>query len=322
MTIHVVSPGETVQSIAEQYGVSPRLLLEQNQLPEDGALVTGQSLIVQFPVQTHVVTRGDSLYGIARRYGVTVQTLLRNNYFLLGHTAVQPGQELIVALRQPTGGAMEVGAFAYPIIPQAVLAQQLPYLTSLIPFTYGVTAEGRLIPLGDGRLIQSAQTSGAAPWMNISTLTEAGDFSSTLAQRLLTNPAARERLVQAVADTMQHKGYRGLSVDFEYLPAPLALPYATFIAALRRRLAPQGCPVSVALAPKNSADQPGLSYEGHDYAALGDAADLVLLMTYEWGYTYGPPMAVSPLPQVREVVDYALSVIPPEKILLGLHTYG
>ena len=255
MTIHVVSPGETVPSIARQYGVSPRLLLQQNQLPEDGAPVTGQALIVQFPVQTHVVTRGDSLYGIARRYGVTVQTLLRNNYFLLGHTAVQPGQELIVALRQPAGGVMAVSAFAYPMIPQGVLAQQLPYLTSLIPFTYGVTAEGRLIPPGDERLIQSAQTSGVAPWMNISTLTEAGDFSSPLAQRLLTNPAARERLVQSVADTIQHKRYRGLSVDFEYLPAPLALPYATFIAALRRRLAPQGYPVSVALAPKNSADQ-------------------------------------------------------------------
>lgn len=322
MTIHIVSPGDTVQSVARQYGVSPWLLAQQNQLPEDGALAVGQALIVQFPVQTHTVSRGESLYGIARRYGVTVQTLLQNNYFLLGHSAVRPGQELIISLRQPTGGEMEVIGYAYPIIFQETLAQQLPYLHALLPFTYGVTAEGGLIPLGDERLVESARSHGAAPWMSLSTLTEMGNFSSPLAQRLLTSPAARERLVQAVADTMQHKGYRGLGVDFEYLPAMLALPYATFIADLRRRLAPLGYPVMVALAPKTADDQPGILYEGHDYAALGAAADIAMLMTYEWGYTYGPPMAVSPLPQVRRVVEYARSVIPPEKILLGMPTYG
>ena len=322
MTIHIVSPGDTVQSIAEQYGVSPWLLSRQNQLPEDGALIEGQALIVQFPVQTHTVARGESLYGIARRYSVTVQSLLQNNYFLLGHSTVRPGEELIVSLRQPTGGEMEVNGYTYPVISQAILLQQLPYLHALLPFTYGVTAEGGLIPPGDEHLVEMARFCGAAPWMSISTLTEMGNFSSPLAQRLLTNPAARERLVQSVADTMQHKGYRGVGVDFEYLPAMLALPYATFIADLRRRLAPSGYPVMVALAPKTADDQPGLLYEGHDYAALGAAADIAMLMTYEWGYTYGPPMAVSPLPQVRRVVEYARSAIPPEKILLGMPTYG
>ena len=45
-----------------------------------------------------------------------------------------------------------------------------------------------------------------------------------------------------------------------------------------------GYQVSVALAPKTSANQPGLLYEGKDYRALGEAANHVLLMTYEWGY--------------------------------------
>ncbi len=33
-------------------------------------------------------------------------------------------------------------------------------------------------------------------------------------------------------------------------------------------------------------------------------------------------MAVAPLPQVKAVVRYAVSVIPPEKILLGIPNYG
>ena len=55
---------------------------------------------------------------------------------------------------------------------------------------------------------------------------------------------------------------------------------------------------------------------------MGEAADYVLLMTYEWGYTYGPPMAVAPLNQVRRVVEYALTEIPSEKINLGIPNYG
>ena len=83
-----------------------------------------------------------------------------------------------------------------------------------------------------------------------------------------------------------------------------------------------GIPVLVAVAPKSYANQPGLLYEGMDYAGLGRAADLIFLMTYEWGYAYGPPMAVAPLGQVRTVLDYALTAVAPEKIFMGIPLYG
>ena len=98
--------------------------------------------------------------------------------------------------------------------------------------------------------------------------------------------------------------------------------YPEFIANLRESFAPLGIPVMVALVPKTSADQKGDFYQGHNYRLLGAAADYVFLMTYEWGYTYGPPMAVAPLNQVTRVVDYALSEIPKEKIWMGMPNYG
>ena len=44
--------------------------------------------------------------------------------------------------------------------------------------------------------------------------------------------------------------------------------------------------------------------------------------SYEWGYSYSPPMAVAPLPNVRAVLDYAVTEIPAEKLLLGVPNYG
>ena len=59
-----------------------------------------------------------------------------------------------------------------------------------------------------------------------------------------------------------------------------------FIENLTNSLNAEGFPVITALAPKTSSEQPGLLYEAHDYKAIGNAANAVLLMTYEWGYSY------------------------------------
>ena len=113
-----------------------------------------------------------------------------------------------------------------------------------------------------------------------------------------------------------------MDIDFEFILASDRNAFVDFVAYMQQSIGALGYPVSVALAPKTSDTQQGLLYEGKDYRRLGEVADYVLVMTYEWGYTYGPPMAVAPLNKVREVIEYALSVIPAHKIHLGLPNYG
>lgn len=320
MQIHVVVAGDTVSSVAAQYGVSPSLLGQLNQIP-DGNLAVGQTLVVYDDAEIYVVRQGDTLYGISRMTGVPVRTLYQNNYFLAGRDEVQPGDKLILSLGEEKKGTLGVNGYAYPFISKGLLKEELPYMTYLTPFTYGITESGDLVPLDDEKLLTDAGEYGVQPWMHLSTWT--GErFDSELGAAVLTDADMQDRLLAAIVSTVQAKGYAGLDVDFEFLPGERKADYAAFIEKLRRRLNPLGKTVMVALAPKTSADQPGLLYEAHDYAALGNAANGVLLMTYEWGYTYGPPMAVAPLPQVKRVLDYALTEIPAEKIFLGVPTYG
>ena len=158
--------------------------------------------------------------------------------------------------------------------------------------------------------------------MHLSSLTEEGGFSSDRAEMVLKDPARQKELVRQVKETLREKGYSGVDVDFEYIRPELGAAYAAFVTALRQELNPLGYTVLVALAPKTFAAQRGLLYEAHDYAALGKAANGVLLMTYEWGYTAGPPMAVAPLDKVRQVLDYALTEIEAGKLFLGVPVYG
>ena len=322
MTIHVVQPGETLYGIAGQYGVDPELLRVSNGVPEDGALAVGQALAVQFVRTLHVVQPGQSLSSIAAEYGIPLRQLYRDNYGLLGQPEVRAGQRLVIAYDQVKLGETFTNGYAYPYIQRRELAAVLPYMSCLTPFTYGIDAQGGLLPLEDGMLLEEARRLGTGPLMHLSSLTEEGTFSSQRAAELLADPAARAALTEQVAATMEARGYQWLDVDFEFIPAAQKEDYAQFIRELRQRLAPRGWPVLVALAPKTYAGQPGLLYEAHDYAALGAAADYVLLMTYEWGYTYGPPMAVAPLPNVRAVLDYAVTAIPAGKIFLGVPNYG
>lgn len=322
MLIHVVRPGETLYAIAGRYGADPELLAEANGVPASGALAVGQTLVIQEVETLHVVQPGQTLSGIARQYGLPLRQLYRNNYGLEGQPEVQPGRRLVIRYREERLGTASTNGYAYPFIQLQALGATLPYMSYLTPFTYGIDEEGGLLPLDDGALLAEARRLGTAPLMHLSTLTESGQFSSDRAAALLESPERQAALIEQVLATIGEQGYRGLDVDFEYLPAALRESYGAFITALRKRLSPMGLPVLVALAPKTRADQPGLLYEAHDYALLGAAADYVLLMTYEWGYTYGPPMAVAPLPNVRRVLDYAVTAIPREKIYLGIPNYG
>ncbi len=320
MLIHVVRPGESIWSVALEYGVPPGLLAQTNGVGAGETLVVGQALAVRFPTQVHVVRGGETLYGIAARYGVSEKALLRRNYGLGGRGTLYPGELLAISYLDQPLRAAAINGYAYPQIEKTLLNTLLPYLSWLTPFTYGIAADGALLPPEDEALLEAAKRAGVAPLLHLSTLTEQGSFDSGRAALVLQNGEIQRALLQSVAQTVQQKGYRGADVDFEYVPASLREAYAAFVTALRTRLAP--LPVLTALAPKTRADQPGLLYEAHDYALLGAAADAALLMTYEWGYTYGPPMAVAPLPQVRQVLDYAVSAIAPEKLLLGLSAYG
>ena len=140
-------------------------------------------------------------------------------------------------------------------------------------------------------------------------------------RRSCKTTARRARSLPRFADDGE-KGIYGLDVDFEYVPPELREDYAAFVCRLREALNAEGKPVVAALAPKTSAQQRGLLYEAHDYALLSKAANAVFLMTYEWGYTYSEPQAIAPLPQVRAVLDYALSVTAGENIFLGAPLYA
>lgn len=286
MVIHIVEQGDSIFSVANEYGVNPDTLAINNGVTGDRNLAIGQALIIVFPLITHIVGRGETLSSIAETHGVSINQLYRNNLVLQGNPLVFPGLELIIEVERDPIGDFMTGGYAYPFIAIPLLNTSLPFMSGLMPFTYGFEPDGSLVPLNDNVLLERASEYGTAPVMHLSTLTEEGVFSVELATNFLNNPDVWSVLINNVLAVIVEKSYYGLDIDFEFLGAENAAAYAEFVTLARETLNTQGYPVMVALAPKTSRDQPGILYEGHDYAALGTAANSVLIMTYEWGYTY------------------------------------
>ncbi|MBQ8513249.1 MAG: LysM peptidoglycan-binding domain-containing protein [Clostridia bacterium] len=322
MQIHTVQPGDSIYSIAQEYGVPPSRIITDNMLDSVTGLVVGQDLVILFPTVTHTVRAGDSITSIAALYGTDAGTIYRNNPILGGVPDIYPGQILNIAYDTPPLGEISSNGYAYTTISRDILRRTLPYLTYLSVFSYGIRQDGSLIvPEGADELTALAREYDTVPLLVLTSLSESGTFSSELAGQVLADPVLRQSVVGNVVSEVVSSGYGGVDVDFEYIPAEYADEYAAFLTEIGDALGEE-YPVFVSLAPKYSADQPGLLYEGHNYAALGNAADRVLLMTYEWGYTYGPPLPVSPIREVRRVIDYAVTEIPREKILIGVPNYG
>lgn len=321
MIIYEIKPGDTVSSIATRYGVSRQRLIMENGLMMPDALVPGQSLVILTPDVTYTANRGDTLYSIARSYGTTVGALLRNNPYLTS-SPLAAGQEIVISYTDKPTEQMRINGYAYPYISRELLRYELPFLSTLTIFGYGFTPQGELIVPDDEPLIADANEFGVTPVLLLSSVTENGTFSSERARQLFNTPSLQEQVLTGLADVMDEKGYRGLDIDFEYVNEADTAAFLDFIRRSSEIMHSRGYFVNVDLAPKASADQRGLLYEAHDYPAIGALADTVLLMTYEWGYTYGPPMAVAPLNQVERIVRYGVSEIPTDKIMMGVPNYG
>lgn len=276
-------------------------------------------------MQIYVVKPQDTVSSIAASFGISADSIIDVNQIPYPY-GLAVGQALLLNTGPNANPRLPIksNGYAYPYISPWVLDQTLPYLTELSVFAYGFTVNGDLLPppLDDGFMVSAARSFGVTPVLTLAPLGADGNFNNGLIHALVQNPAAISNLLRQLTDTMRQKDYGGLDVDFEYILAEDRDAYSAFVRQAADAVHAQGSRLSVALAPKADASDLSILTVGLDYRSLGQAADQVLLMTYEWGYKYGPNLPVAPLDKVRQVVEYAVTQISPEKIQLGIPNYG
>lgn len=315
--IYTVGSGDTLWSIAHQFSVPVQSIVTANHLTNPDRITPGTKLLI--PPIIHSVQPGETLWQIAQRYGTTIQAIAAENN-ITNPNMLYIGTHLIILRKLPL---IEVNAYSYQPSEEAIdsinaLGHLLTYFS---PFAYMMKEDGTLQPINDEKMITAAKANNIIPMLTLTNFTST-EKGSNLAHVVLSNADLQKKVMNNVLQVMQNKGYKVLNIDFEnVLPADRE-NYNAFIQLAADTLHPKGYLVSTALAPKTSATQAGTLYEAQDYEAHGRIADFVVLMTYEWGYRFGPPQAISPINEMRRVVEYALTEMPADKILLGFELYA
>ena len=150
----------------------------------------------------------------------------------------------------------------------------------------------------------------------------ANNFDGNIAKSIVENPANRQELINNILAQLKLNGYKGVNIDFEGVFYYDRDYYTTFLTELYNTLHAQGFIVTVAV-PAKTSDSITNSWTGaYDYGKIANVSDQVVLMTYDEHYPGGSPGAVASIGWVENVIKYAVTVIPKEKILLGTAAYG
>ncbi|MEK5037715.1 glycoside hydrolase family 18 protein [Sporosarcina sp. FSL K6-3457] len=322
MQIHVVQKGQSLYGIAQAYGISYQDIATANEIPNPSQIVVGQALVIPITGSYHWVQPGQSLYLISQLYGLTVNELATING-ISPSSILQVGQRLYIPPRPKK--LAEALLYVEPRTPVAQsmideVRNRVSQLTYLAMFSYEVQRDGSVKAPSIADIPSIATAAGVANALVVSNLEDFA-FNADLAHAIFTDEAVQDRLFSNLIQIANEVGYKDIHFDFELLHPEDRELYNNFLRRARDRFHPAGLTLSTALAPMTSDIRTGI-YGAHDYKAHGEIVDFVSLMTYEWGYTYSDPQAVSPIGPVRDVVEYAVSQIPHEKIFLGQNLYG
>lgn len=156
-------------------------------------------------------------------------------------------------------------------------------------------------------------------------------FNQRALRTLLADTAARNRATQSLVRLCRDEGYWGFQFDVENVNIQDRDRFTAWYTEAANALHAADCTISVAVVHRMS-DEAGPTVlhrflhdswrAAHDLEALARVGDFVTIMTYDQHTRRTPPGPVSALPWMREVLEYALRYVPPEKLSAGIPTYG
>ncbi|WP_274362344.1 glycosyl hydrolase family 18 protein [Paenibacillus thermotolerans] len=316
--IHEVAPGDTLTNIAKQYRTSVGNLAKLNGLKPDARLVVGQAIVIQG--STYIVQPGESVWEISNRHSLTEEQVIKANR--LQNAVLRPGQKLTI----PTPPKKEVwtGTNYLPKDEAGnrwMISNYYKTLSSLFIFEYRPQFDGSIIEPAENEAHIIAWKKNLAPYATITNIDEKGGFNPELAHRIMSNGNIREQFINNLYRILHEHDYKGVVIDFEQVRPSDRKHLNMFLKQLSERLHLHGMRVMIAVPPKSGDKDPSYA-AGYDYKTIGKYVDRMFLMTYDWHWPGGPSGPIAPIDRVRETLDYAVSVVPRSKLMLGIPQYA
>lgn len=316
MTVYTVQPGDTIESIAEKFNVPYERLIQQNIVQPDIGLVVGQDLVITDPEIVYYAQNEDTLQSIAQAYGVSITELLQNNPLLSDRNNLIAGEEVIISYVKED--ELEVNGYAFFYISVDTLKRTLPYLTYLSIAGYQTTASGSINAPDDKTIIQITRAYGVAPLMLCSTLDRQGMGSYDIMHTIINNKNIQEIYINNILRVLRERNLAGVNYGCQFILKEDLQKYIDFLAEVKLRLSEKGYIVIISMIPSTYGFDPEGVNDTTYYYQIGQIADRVVLISYQWTYATFSLVEQTTVKFLEKYVQYAITQIPPEKILVGI----
>ncbi|MDR3170042.1 MAG: glycoside hydrolase [Treponema sp.] len=131
---------------------------------------------------------------------------------------------------------------------------------------------------------------------------------------LMEGTQVRQRLIAALLEAA--KDFDGLQIDFESIPERDGPAFHSFLAELRKGLGTKLFTVALRARTRT------LANDVYDYGKIKPLVDRILVMAYDEHWSTSAPGPIASMNWCRSVAAYALKIIGPEKLIMGLPLYG
>jgi len=312
LLIHVVSKGEVLWQIAALYELDINDIVRVNGLTNPNLILDGQALLIPTTGVLYTVKYGDTMWDIAQRYKVPLIELLTLNK-IVNPDLIYPGVSLIIPQKPRT--AIEVNAYTYVFgendIP--ILENTIDYLTYITPFSYIVDEEGRISSINDEQAIQFALANNVIPIMSM-TNSSFNNEGTDIAHIILNDRKVMVSIIDNIIFTMKGKGYRGLNINFLNILPEDKEAFNNFLHLIVSKLHAEDFFVSTSLTIEF--DESGNLLLVQDCESIGRILDYVIIMPNNFNKSNDSPKAISPIDKIKKMLDYVVTVIQKENILL------
>ena len=148
-------------------------------------------------------------------------------------------------------------------------------------------------------------------------------FSPRTMHAVFSSIESRVRLERQILDALDSCKYvQGINLDFEGMHAEDRSSYTNFIIELSALLKPKGYMMTIDV-PAKTCESLTNNWTGcFDFPEIGRYCDIVMVMTYDEHEGSSGPGPISSVQMCDATMRYTTSVIPKEKVYLGLPFYG
>ena len=197
------------------------------------------------------------------------------------------------------------------------------------PFWYRVEADGLVVPFTTGLgtsyedpvILSFLRSRGILVIPTVANVLN-GVWDGTMVSGILADSTVTAVNISSLVQLAVANGYDGIDLDYENLAASDRTAFTNFTTQLAAALHANGKVLTVNVYAKTAEPGDWAGPQAQDWWALGQVADQVRIMTYEYHWATSAPGPVSPVNWVSEVLSFGRSRIPSNKIIQGLPLYG